>query len=277
MNLRPRLSALAPPLATTWLASAVLLSCAYPGVAGNDRLTARPPGPGAPVPVPGPGADGTGSQVPGLHTLDGEGPRATLVYVPSTYQPDRPAPLVVMLHGAGGDPPGGLDPLIRLADDNGLLLVAPASSGPTWDVIRGSYGPDVGSIDQALQRIFAEYRVDPARLAIGGFSDGASYALSVGLDNGDLFTHVIAFSPGFEASSDHHGRPRVFITHGRQDPILPLRSTSGRIVPRLRGDGYDVTYRKFDGGHTVPADLAQEAVAWLLGGSGERVAPPGQG
>jgi predicted esterase len=162
-----------------------------------------------------------------------------------------------MLHGAGGDPPGGLDPLIRLADDNGLLLVAPASSGPTWDVIRGSYGPDVGSIDQALQRIFAEYRVDPARLAIGGFSDGASYALSVGLDNGDLFTHVIAFSPGFEASSDHHGRPRVFITHGRQDPILPLRSTSGKtraqaVRRRLRRDLRRVRRRPHGSGRSGP-------------------------
>jgi predicted esterase len=36
-----------------------------------------------------------------------------------------------------------------------------------------------------------------ATLAVSGFSDGASYALSIGPANGDLFTHVMAFSPGF--------------------------------------------------------------------------------
>ncbi|MGZ4788523.1 MAG: hypothetical protein ACXVZX_08375 [Terriglobales bacterium] len=39
--------------------------------------------------------------------------------------------------------------------------------------------------------------MDPARIAIGGFSDGASYALTIGITNGRLFTHIVAFSPGF--------------------------------------------------------------------------------
>jgi phospholipase/carboxylesterase len=34
-------------------------------------------------------------------------------------------------------------------------------------------------------------------VALGGFSDGASYALSLDLTNGDLFASLIAFSPGF--------------------------------------------------------------------------------
>jgi predicted esterase len=62
---------------------------------------------------------------------------------------------------------------------------------------RGSYGPDVDFINRSLQYVFDRYTVDPARLGIAGFSDGASYALSLGLPNGDLFSHIIAFSPGF--------------------------------------------------------------------------------
>ena len=58
-------------------------------------------------------------------------------------------------------------------------------------------GPDVDTIDRSLRTVFAALPVDPHRLAISGFSDGASYALTLGLPNGDLFTHVIAFSPGF--------------------------------------------------------------------------------
>src|SRR5918911_5524024 len=112
-----------------------------------------------------------------------------------------------MLHGAGGDAQGGLFPFVDRADAAGLLLVAPESRGPTWDVIRDSYGPDVEFIDRALSVVFSRYAVDPSHLAVGGFSDGASYALSLGLTNGDLFTHVLAFSPGFAAPAGHQGAP----------------------------------------------------------------------
>ncbi len=64
-------------------------------------------------------------------------------------------------------------------------------------LLRGGFGPDVRFIDKALSKVFGSYRIDPSHLAVAGFSDGASYALSLGLPNGDLFSHIIAFSPGF--------------------------------------------------------------------------------
>jgi hypothetical protein len=51
---------------------------------------------------------------------------------------------------------------------------APSSRDSTWDVItQGEWGSDVHRIDQALAQVFATYPVDPSRLAISGFSDGA--------------------------------------------------------------------------------------------------------
>ena len=252
-------------LATAWLASAGLVSCssvAVTGDGGGQRLTARPPSPEIEPPPPGPEV---GEQwAPGLHSLDVGSPRQALLFIPSSYRAEQPAPLVVMLHGAGGDPQGGLDPLLRLSDDNGLILLAPGSAGPTWDVVMGGYGPDVRAIDRALQQVFARSRVDRSRVAVEGFSDGASYALSLGLANGDLFTHVIAFSPGFVASGAREGKPRVFMTHGVHDTVLPIDSTSRRINRDLTQGGYDLTYREFDGPHAVPPELADEAVAWFV-------------
>ncbi len=46
--------------------------------------------------------------------------------------------------------------------------------------------------------------------------------------------------------------------------VLPIDATSGRRVTRLERDGYEVRYRKFDGGHEVPAEIAHEAVYWLV-------------
>ncbi len=201
---------------------------------------------------------------PGLHWLGLDPDRDALLYVPRGYRPERPAPLVLSLHGAGGNAEAGLYPLHNLADGGGLLLLAPASRGRTWDMILGGYGPDIAFIDSALATTFARVAVDPARLAIGGFSDGASYALSLGIANGDLFRHVLAFSPGFASPPGQRGRPRVFVSHGTRDEVLAIDRTSRRIVPRLEEAGYDVRYREFDGPHTVPQQVAQESVAWLL-------------
>src|SRR5947209_3230289 len=136
---------------------------------------------------------------PGLHSLDLASKRDAVLYVPAGLPRVQPAPLVLLLHGAGGNAQHGLALLHPLADAAGLLLLAPSSRGRTWDVILGSYGPDVAFLDEALTAVFARCAVDASHIAIGGFSDGASYALSLGLANGDLFTHVLAFSPGFMA------------------------------------------------------------------------------
>ena len=201
----------------------------------------------------------------GLHSLGVAGDRDTIVYVPPRYDPARRAPLALVLHGAGGNADHGLRLLMDFADDRGLILLAPVSRARTWDVIVGEYGPDVEAIDEALRWTFDRYAVDRGHLAIGGFSDGASYALSVGLMNGNLFSHVIAFSPGFMAPAGEEGRPRVFISHGVHDTVLPIDRCSRRIVPRLTAAGYDVDYREFDGPHTVPADMARGAVEWFIG------------
>jgi len=201
----------------------------------------------------------------GLRGLGLSATRDGLLYVPAGYRDHRPAPLVLMLHGAGGVAHHGLNPLLAHADEAGLILLAPDSRGPTWDVIRRGYGPDITYIDRALAQTFARYAVDPTRIAIEGFSDGASYALSVGLTNGDLFTHVIAFSPGFMVPADHRGKPRVFISHGLHDEVLPIDRCSRHIVPQLEHAGYDLTYREFDGPHTVPPTIAQEALTWFQG------------
>lgn len=75
--------------------------------------------------------------------------------------------------------------------------MSPQSRGSTWDGIRDGFGKDVALIDAGLLQIFQQYDIDRQRVAVGGFSDGASYALSLGLTNGQLFSHIIAFSPGF--------------------------------------------------------------------------------
>jgi phospholipase/carboxylesterase len=206
----------------------------------------------------------TAAIAPGEHRLDLDRGRDGVLYVPRDFQPGARVPLAVMLHGAGGTA-DGMRFTFALADEFGVPVLAPDSRGRTWDAILGGFGPDVEFINAALAYAFERMAVDPARIGIGGFSDGASYALSLGVANGDLFTHVLAFSPGFIARAGPRGKPRVFISHGTRDEVLPIDRTSRSIVPDLERRGYDVTYREFNGPHTVPADLAREAFGWFTG------------
>jgi phospholipase/carboxylesterase len=168
-----------------------------------------------------------------------------------------------MLHGAASRAEDVSVLLEGLAERLGVILLAPNSRGYTWDVLLGRYGPDVAAIDRVLAWTFSTYAIDPARVAIGGFSDGASYALSLGLTNGDLFSHVLAFSPGFAAPARRVCSPRVFVSHGTRDAVLPIDRCSRRIVPALQRAGYDVAYREFDGGHTVPPEVVDDAANWF--------------
>lgn len=220
-----------------------------PSPTGGARLQARP---GTPA-----GTIGTGL----FDLLLGRG---AVLFVPSSYNPEQPAPLALLLHGATGDAYQMLDPLRSSAEAAGLLLLSVESLDGTWDVIiDGSYGADVAFIDLALGRVFHFCAVAPARVAIIGFSDGASYALALGTANGDLFSRVVAFSAGRLPEATPVGKPRIFESHGIQDDVLPI-DTSGRAISALlRQRGYDITYVEFDGGHSAPAPVVQQALTWL--------------
>jgi phospholipase/carboxylesterase len=187
------------------------------------------------------------------------------VFIPVGLDAAKPAPLIVGLHGAGGVASQMLDLLMPSAEAEGIILLAPESRGSTWDVIGGGYGPDVAFIDEALREVFRMHPIDPRRIAVSGFSDGASYALSIGVTNGELFDHILAFSPGFMAPMETEGTPKIFISHGVRDEVLSIGPCSRRIVPALEKAGYDVQYREFDGGHVVPPEMVDFAIARFLG------------
>jgi phospholipase/carboxylesterase len=230
-----------------------------PTAASQGRLESRPLDP---PPVQDVAA---GEQPLGLDDTGRDG----VLYVPPTYEPGQPAPLVLCLHGAGGAGARSIIALRELADEHGMLLIGPDARRQTWDVLLGGYGADVAFIDRALASVFSRFNVDPSRIAIEGFSDGASYALSLGIANGDVFTHILAFSPGFMAPPMQVDLPRIFVSHGTEDRVLPIDRCSRLLTPILRRAGYDVTYQEFDGPHTVPAEIARQGVAWFLERGGE--------
>jgi predicted esterase len=220
---------------------------------GAAKLTARPHTP-------------TNLLSAGTHKLGLGGSRDGYLLIPQTLADKSGATLLLSLHGAGIGASGPIDFLGPYAEERGFVLLAPDARGVTWDAIRSGFGPDIEFIDRALAFAFDSCLVHPDRVYIEGFSDGASYALGVGPSNPDLFKRVIAFSPGFITAVTHavNGSPEIFISHGRQDPVLSYANTEGNIAPTLYNEGFPITFVPYDGEHSVPPSVARQAVDWML-------------
>lgn len=189
---------------------------------------------------------------------------------------DRPLPVMVLLHGAGGDAAGMITALRAQAEAHGVALVAPRAAGATWDLILSAAayredrsrpatlrlsGGDSERIERALERLDARADVDRARVTLAGFSDGASYALSIGPLRPDLYRAIIAFSPGFAARPPRaRGRQPVLVSHGERDRVLAFARTRDTIVPALRAAGHAATFEPFAGGHIIPDAIIADAM-----------------
>lgn len=212
---------------------------------------------------------------PGEYTLGLGGPllvngtlswRDGTLYIPQISKTATSLPLLVWLHGGGGRS-DDIRHIFPLAEKLGVVILAVDARHNTWDGIDSPFGPDVLFIDEALRHTFERVSIDPERTALGGLSDGASYALALGRVNGDLFTHLIAVAPAsMKPPSPPTGEPRIFVAHGTKDNVYSVEISRQFVVPRLKNAGYDVTYFEFDGPHWVPVPVAREALKWLTAG-----------
>lgn len=191
-------------------------------------------------------------------------------YVPATLT--GPAPLIVLLHGAGGDGRSFLDQFKRDADARGLILLSVQSDGRTWAQRKPQdTEPDVANIKAAITGMSLKAPYLPGRTTVMGFSDGASYALSVGMAYPELFHSIVAFSPGYAfAPRSLDTEQRIFIAHSRRDPILPAENTR-RMVDGLKRAGFTPEVHWFNGGHEIDPDLKKTAFDFALAPVAARV------
>lgn len=239
--------------------AAMAAACATESVSqeSDGKLSARP----GVVATPG-GRRGTFNLEPAPQPL---------VHVPESIDVSKPAPLILLLHGAGQRAQGIVDRMAPAADRRGAIILAPQSERSTWDVIRSfsrgapEFGADTARVDQSLAALFAQFTIDPKHVAIAGFSDGASYALSLGPRSPSLFTHIMAFSPGGVAPFSDAAKAKVFISHGTQDQILAYPNTAEGIVPGFKSAGFAVEFVTFDGQHQFREPEITKAMDWFLG------------
>lgn len=190
--------------------------------------------------------------------------RDGFLYIPKSYQADKPAPLMIWLHGGGGHATD-TDAMMPIADEYGIVLLSLDSRHNTWDGIDSPFGPDVRFIDRAMRHTFERVAINETKVVLAGLSDGASYALALGRSNGDVFTHLAAVAPWrLSPPSELLGKPSIYIAHGTRDNVYPHMHSRHFVVPALKNAGYNTTYAEFDAPHWATEPIVRAFFEWIL-------------
>ena len=105
--------------------------------------------------------------VTGLQRFKENGLRG-LFYVPRSYNPNEPLPLLILLHGGGRNASDWFGSYSLRAERGRFIVVAPDSFGRTWGS-NGDYGPDVLRINAALAVVSAAMQSIPAASSSAAF------------------------------------------------------------------------------------------------------------
>ena len=201
------------------------------------------------------------------------GEQLAWVVTPPAIEPGRAYPLVVVLHGAGRQDEMIVKGLQTERERTDAIFVVPRSLGMTWDLIEGTDGPDLRFLDGVLHSLYRRYRIDPARRALAGYSDGASYALAIGLSNPRTFSAAMAWAAGFLAIDTPNlqpddPKPRVFLEYGTHDQLFPFERVAVPMREVLERMGYPLEFRVDEGGiHWPRREFLRDALDWFLAGA----------
>jgi polyhydroxybutyrate depolymerase len=155
--------------------------------------------------------------------------RRYLLYVPRSYDPSKPTPLVISLHPAASWPAAerNITRWNDLADERGFIVVYPAGTGfpQVWRTGRHSLESDVKFISDLMDKLEAGYNIDPARIYIDGFSQGGGmvFVLSCRLTSRVAAVGVVSAAEELPSSWYSDSAPIPMIAfHGTAD-LVPYR------------------------------------------------------
>ncbi|MFQ5810257.1 MAG: NPCBM/NEW2 domain-containing protein, partial [Armatimonadota bacterium] len=219
------------------------------------------------------------------------------VHVPPEYDGTRPVPLVLRMHGHGGNrafqgyPVGGI---------RGCIVLSPHGRGSVDYMY-------VGEVDvlRTIEEVRRDYNIDPARIYATGGSMGGTGSWTLAVHYPDIFAAIGPVcgnadhaawerewgwgerpKPAYDelrtfvrdnvnpiAFADNMAHVPVFCAHGSADDVVPVWH-SRNMTEKMESLGYSVIYHEISGGGHggFPGWVGKEKTDWLL--AQRRVAQP---
>lgn len=167
--------------------------------------------------------------------------RAWIVYAPSGYDPTRPTPVVVLLHGrpSNGGGMAHLSGMNDVAENRNFIVVYPDGIDNEWNAQfdiaasdvslsgRSSTLPqdDVGFLKTLMRDLAQDFNVDPSRLYLGGFSNGAFMTYRMACSASDTFAAFAAVGANLYVElsrlCSRSDPSAILIMNGTADPSVP--------------------------------------------------------
>jgi len=201
-----------------------------------------------------------------------------LVFLPTST--GKEFPTIIANHGRGADE-NDLVPLLLALELSNLVLITPRApfafpyGGYAWYSLGPEGVPDAETFRTSLtlyqrfvDEVKAAYPVDPEQLVLLGFSQGTVIAYATALGDPSAFRGIVALS-GYVPTqsgvalqlSELTGFP-VFISHGSNDPMIPVR-LGQESAELLRRAGAEVAYHEYSMGHEVTEGALRDLREWL--------------
>nr|WP_233713334.1 dienelactone hydrolase family protein [Lederbergia citri] len=205
----------------------------------------------------------------------------TFIYemrMPATEELRRTYPAIFLMHGMGSNEQDILTLVSGLEKDAYIFGIrGPIEQPPGFAYFtiegfgkphRSVFADTVRKLEEFIENALNTYTIDPEKVFLGGFSQGAILSMTLGLTMGGRIKGVMAFSgyiPLFvreEYSKQHTSNLQIYISHGEKDPVFPLEwgEANRDYFDKL---GATVTYHAYPAGHTISLENYNDFREWL--------------
>jgi poly(3-hydroxybutyrate) depolymerase len=195
------------------------------------------------------------------------------IYLPTNYDKSKKYPLVVLLHGAGGDETNFLEAYghlwPKLAEQRGYILASVNGRGPLSGY-RKETGGEQDVLD-VLDLMKSHFSIDASRVYLGGHSMGGGGTWAIGLKYPDRFAGLIPIAgssamlaPGLEAGLKAGKRIPVMMVCGVKDALVPVAGCRA-IAEKAKALNAPVKYAEYaEGDHLSVAVISiPDIFDWL--------------
>lgn len=201
----------------------------------------------------------------------GSAKREYRLFVPTSVDLARPAPLVVAFHAMLIDNKDVMPRYTRLneaAQRHGFVIAYPNAIGAVWGLLPERSAADIAFFDALLKHLSLTYLIDPERVYVLGMSNGGYFAQLLARERSTTIAAAASHSGllGLESFGGVNAARKfpVLIVHGTLDLIFPYRLVREN-ADKYRREGHEVEYIEVPGlAHAWATDVNVNEQIWAF-------------